>query len=136
MKSARTSSAACMRGLVEEARALKKTRHILMSSRSTLQAKDAQARTGEPISRSGSIFPKEEYVRKEGYEARYDELLSQNKLLFTLDLIKERLSLSYTRTDEARMADDITWIMIPAVHPGTVIFSGSEYSLETTLRAS
>ena len=80
-------------------------------NRSTLQAKDAQARTGEPISRSGSIFPKEEYVRKEGYEARYDELLSQNKLLFTLDLIKERLSLSYTRTDEARMADDITWIM-------------------------
>ena len=98
-------------GLMEEARALKKTRYILMSSRSTLQAKDAQARTGEPISRSGSIFPKEEYVRKEGYEARYDELLSQNKLLFTLDLIKERLSLSYTRTDEARMADDITWIM-------------------------
>ena len=86
-------------------------RYILMSSRSTLQAKDAQARTGEPITRSGSIFPKEEYVRKEGYEAKYDELLSQNKLLFTLDLIKERLSLAYTRTDEARMADDISWIM-------------------------
>ena len=43
-------------GLEEEARALKKTRYILMSSRSTLQAKDAQARTGEPITRSGSIF--------------------------------------------------------------------------------
>jgi transposase len=99
-------------GLVEEAKALKKTRYILMSSSSTLQAKDAQARTGEPpITRTGSIFPKEEYVRKEGYEAKYDELLSQNKLLFTLDLIKERLSLAYARTDEARMADDITWIM-------------------------
>ena len=98
-------------GLVEEAKALKKTRYILMSSRSTLQAKDAQARTGEPISKSGTIFPREEYIRKEGYEAKYDELLSQNRLLFTLDLIKERLSLAYTRTDEARMADDITWIM-------------------------
>ena len=98
-------------GLAEEARALKKTRYILMSSRSTLQAKDAQARTGEPITRSGSLFPKEKYVRKEGYEEKYDELLSQNKLLFTLDLIKERLSLAYSRTDEARMADDITWIM-------------------------
>lgn len=96
---------------MEEARALKKTRYILMSSRSTLQAKDAQARTGEPITRSGSLFPKEKYVRKEGYEEKYDELLSQNKLLFTLDLIKERLSLAYSRTDEARMADDITWIM-------------------------
>ena len=98
-------------GLVEEAKALKKTRYILMSSRSTLQAKDTQARTGEPISRSGVLFPKEEYVRKEGYEARYDELLSQNRLLFTLDLIKERLSLAYTRTDEALMTDDISWIM-------------------------
>ncbi len=66
-----------------------------------------QAKTGGPISRSGSLFPKEEYVRKEGYEAKYDELLSQNRLLFTLDLIKERLSLAYTRTDEARMAGDI-----------------------------
>ena len=98
-------------GLAEEARTLKKTRYILMSSRATLRAKDEQARTGEPITRSGSIFPKEEYVRKEGYEARYDELLRQNKLLLTLDLIKERLSLAYTRTDEARMADDISWIM-------------------------
>ena len=45
-------------GLVEEARALKKTRYILMSSRSTLQAKDAQARTGEPISRPVPSFPR------------------------------------------------------------------------------
>ena len=85
--------------------------NILMSKRSTLQAKDAQARTGETIKRSSSIFPKEVYVRKEGYEAKYDELLIQNRLLFTLDLVKERVSLAYTRTDEAWMADDITWIM-------------------------
>ena len=98
-------------GLVEEASALKKSRYILMSSRSTLQEKDTQARTGEPVARSGSLFPKKEYVRKEGYEAKYDELLSQNKLLFTLDLIKERISLAYSRTDEAQMADDISWIM-------------------------
>ena len=78
----------------------------------TLQAKVAQARTGETITRSGSIFPKEAYVRKEGFEAKYAELISQNRLLFTLDLVKERLSLAYTRTDGTRMADDITWIMI------------------------
>lgn len=99
-------------GLAAEAAALKKTHYyILMSNRSTLQAKDAQARTGKSVSRSGSIFPREAYVRKEGYEAKYDKLLSQNRLLFTLDLVKERLSLAYTRTDKARMADDIIWIM-------------------------
>jgi transposase len=74
-------------GLEDEARALKKTRYILMSNRITLQSKDEQARTGEPIVKSCSLFPREEYVRKEGYEAKYDELLSQNRLLFTLDLM-------------------------------------------------
>ena len=79
-----------------------------MSNRSTLQAKDAQARTRETITRVGFIFPKEAYVRKEGYEAKYDELISQNRLLFTLNLVKVRLFLAHTSTDEARMADDIT----------------------------
>ena len=70
-------------GLVEEAAALKKPRYILISNRSTFQAKDAQARTGGTITRSGSIFPMEAYVQKEGYEAKYDELLIQNRMLFT-----------------------------------------------------
>ena len=98
-------------GLVEEAKALKKTRYILMSSRRTLQEKDEQARSGEPILKSGTLFPRAEYMRKEGYEAKYDELLRQNKLLFTLDLIKERLRLAYTREDEPAMAEDISWII-------------------------
>ena len=97
---------------MEKAAALKKTLYILISNRlSTILAKDAQARTGETITRVGFIFPKEAYVRQEGYEAKCDELLIQSRLL-TLDLVKERLSLAYTRTDESRMADDITWIMI------------------------
>ena len=98
-------------GLEEEAHALKKTRYILMSSRQTLQAKDEQARSGEPITKSGTIFPKDELIRKEGYEAKYDELIQQNQLLFKLDLVKERLKLAYTRDDESRMAEDIAWIM-------------------------
>ena len=95
-------------GLLEEARALKKTRFILMSSRSTLQAKDEQARSGESIVKAGTIFPRAEYVRKEGFEAKYDELISQNKLLFTIDLIKDRLTLAYSRVEEPLMANDIS----------------------------
>ncbi|MEG1717009.1 MAG: transposase [Lachnospiraceae bacterium] len=38
-------------------------------------------------------------------------MLSQNKLLFTLDLIKERLTLAYSRNEEAQMAEDIISIM-------------------------
>lgn len=95
-------------GLLEEARALEKTRFILMSSRSTLQAKDEQARSGESIVKAGTIFPRAEYVRKEGFEAKYDELISQNKLLFTIDLIKDRLTLAYSRVEEPLMANDIS----------------------------
>lgn len=110
-------------GHIDEARALKKTKYILMSNRSTLREKDEQARNGDVISKSGILFPKEEYVRKEGYEARYDELLSQNSLLLTLDLIKEKLTVAYSRTDEAEMSDDISWIM------DTCTASGNEHLL-------
>ena len=78
-------------GNIEAARALKKTRYILMSNRSTLQKKDDK--------------------RKSGYEAKYDTLLQENKLLFTLDLVKEKLSAAYTLADEARMAGAISDIM-------------------------
>ena len=98
-------------GNEEAAKALKKTKYILTSKRSTLQAKDAQARTGKPIKKSSELFPREEYVRKEGYEKKYDDLLEQNKLLFTLDLIKERLTLAYSRDNEGEMANDIEEIM-------------------------
>ena len=90
---------------------MKKTKYILTSKRSTLQAKDEQARTGKPITKSSELFPREEYVRKEGYEKKYDELLEQNKLLFTLDLIKDKLNLAYSRDSETEMANDIESIM-------------------------
>ncbi len=111
-------------GNEEAAKALKKTKYILTSKRSTLQAKDAQARTGKPIKKSSELFPREEYVRKEGYEKKYDDLLEQNKLLFTLDLIKERLTLAYSRDNEGEMANDIEEIMDICAHATYKISSG------------
>ena len=95
----------------EAARSLKKTRYILMSSRQTLQKKDEDARTGHIVHKGSGLFKTESIVRKEGYEERYDELLQENQLLFTLDLIKEKLTLAYARTKETEMADDIIGIM-------------------------
>lgn len=104
------------RRLIEEenfdaARALKKTRYILMASRKTLQAKDADAREERVVHKGSDLFKTENVVRKEGYEKRYDALLQENRLLLTLDLIKEKLSLAYSRKDEASMAADIISIM-------------------------
>ena len=98
-------------GNIEAARALKKTRYILMSNRSTLQKKDDDAASGRIIHKGSPLFKTEDIKRKSGYEAKYDTLLQENKLLFTLDLVKEKLSAAYTLADEARMASAISDIM-------------------------
>ena len=98
-------------GNIEAARALKKTRYILMSNRSTLQKKYDDAASGRIIHKGSPLFKTEDIKRKSGYEAKYDTLLQENKLLFTLDLVKEKLSAAYTLADEARMAGAISDIM-------------------------
>ena len=94
-------------GNIEAARALKKTRYILMSNRSTLQKKDEDAASERVIHKGSPLFKTEDIKRKNGYEAKYDALLRENKLLFTLDLVKEKLSAAYALTDEPKMAEAI-----------------------------
>ena len=87
-------------GNIEAARALKKTKYILTSSRETLQKKDSDAAQERVIRKGSSLFKMEDFVRKSGYEERYNKLLEENRLFFTLDLIKEKLALAYSRTEE------------------------------------
>ena len=94
-------------GDVDAARSLKRTRYILTSKRSTLQKKDEEAASERVIHKGSPLFKTEDIKRKGGNEAKYDSLLQENKLLFTLDLIKEKLSDAYAMTDEAKMADAI-----------------------------
>lgn len=98
-------------GSIEAARSLKKTRYILTSSRSTLQRKDAEAAEGKILRKGNTLFGTENIVRKGGLEQKYDDLLAQNKLLFTLDLVKEKLADAYTEREEPRMAEKITDII-------------------------
>ena len=98
-------------GEIEAARSLKKTRYILTSKRSSLQRKDAEAREGKVVHKGSDLFGTEDIKRTEGYEAKYDELISQNKLLFTADLIKEKLHYAYSLMDEVNMAKEINEII-------------------------
>lgn len=95
-------------GDIEAAQSLKRTRYILTSSRSTLQQKDAEAAAGKVLRKGNELFGTENIVRKGGLEQKYDDLLAQNKLLFTLDLVKEKLADAYAERDEPRMAEKIT----------------------------
>lgn len=95
----------------QAAKSLKGSRYILTSSKQTLARKDQEAEDGKILSKGSSLFSKEQVVRKDGHLARYEDLIRQNKLLFTLDLIKEKLCEAYKMTDEPSMADAITEIM-------------------------
>ena len=63
------------------------------------------------ISRGGERFPQPVVARKSGYVQRYEELIRQNQLFFTLDIIKDKLASAYKQTDEAVMAEEISDIM-------------------------
>lgn len=93
------------------AKSLKGSRYILTSSKQTLARKDREAEDGKILSKGSSLFSKEQVVRKDGHLARYEDIIRQNKLLFTLDLIKEKLCEAYKMTDEPSMAGAITEIM-------------------------
>jgi len=92
-------------GDIEAAVALKRTKYILTSNRSTLQRKDKEAAEGKVLSKGSTLFHKEEVVRKSGYESKYDELLAENALLFTVDLVKEKLREAYRQMNEPDMAE-------------------------------
>lgn len=98
-------------GDIEAAQSLKRTRYILTSNRSTLQQKDAEAAEGKVLRKGNELFGTENIVRKGGLEQKYDNLLAQNKLLFTLDLMKEKLTDAYAERNEPRMAEKITDII-------------------------
>lgn len=92
-------------------KSLKRTKYILTSSRATLQKKDQEARDNKVISKGSKLFFTADVVRKEGYELKYDELLRENELLFTLDIVKEKLANAYSMFDEPKMAEEIIEIM-------------------------
>ena len=95
----------------EAARSLKRTKYILTSNRTTLQKKDAEAKAGKILSKGSSLFNTDAVVRHGGYEEKYDALIQENELLFTLDLLKEKLAEAYRQTSEATMASMMIDIM-------------------------
>lgn len=98
-------------GDIDGARLLKKSKYILTSSRKTLERKDNEAIEGKAIEKGNELFGKEEIKRKFGYIERYKELLKLNKLFFTIDVIKEKISLSYGYKNEDEMRSEIESII-------------------------
>ena len=98
-------------GNKEGAKSLKGSRYILMSRRDTLKQKDVEASQGKVIQKEVKLFGVPEMKRSEGYESQYNNLLAENKLLFTVDLVKEMLDKAYLETTDAGMADIVDQII-------------------------
>lgn len=118
-------------GDIKGAKALKKTRYILTSSRSTLQRKDNEADAGKVLSRGSALFHMPEVRRHGGYEAKYDELLSENSLLFTVDLVKEQLRAAFAETSEFTMTERVIDIIDTCNATGNAHFQWFARLLDT-----
>ena len=82
-------------GNAEAAKALKGSKYIMCSNASTRAARSADAREDKVIQESGGLFNRPEVKRKRDYESEYEKLIKENKLFFTIDLIKEKLEKAY-----------------------------------------
>jgi transposase len=93
------------------AKSLKGSKHILIAKKSTLEAKDEKAIVGTPIRKESELFNTPEVTLKHGYVERYEELLAENKLFFTCDIIKEKLDYAYKLKGVAAMTLELSDII-------------------------
>lgn len=98
-------------GDIEAAKSLKRTRYILTSSRKTLARKDQEAEDEKVLSKGSDLFNTKDVKRKKGYVEKYENLLKENELLFTIDIIKEKLTDAYISSNEDVMTKKISEIM-------------------------
>ena len=98
-------------GTPEAAKLLKNSRYILMSKRSTLVQKDGDARQGKLVSVFGEIFNKPEIRAHGDNESWYDDLLEENRLFFTIDIVKYLLDQAYCSNDEVEMCVKLEYII-------------------------
>ena len=82
-------------GKLEEAEQLKGAKYILYMSNDTRLEKDKKAAEGKVIRKGSKIAGFDDVVAKGGNQQRYKDLIKDNALLFTCDIIKEKLKAAY-----------------------------------------
>ena len=95
----------------EAAQTLKGSKYVLMSGWDTLLQKDRDARHNKVLSEAGILFNKPEIIQQGGNRKRYKEIIEQNELLFTADLVKEKLKFAYEADTELKMKRRINSII-------------------------
>ena len=91
-------------GEIVQARLLKGSKYILMSSKATLASKDAKGKAGAMMGGENTLFGLKPVLAKTGFVKRYNELLKVNSLFMTCDLVKDQLERAFKRSDPEEMA--------------------------------
>jgi cobalt-precorrin 5A hydrolase len=73
--------------------------------------KDKEAENGKVIDKGSELFKKAPIKRTGGKVDKYNKILEENKLLFTAELIKEKIQHAYTLTNENEMKLEIEEII-------------------------
>ncbi len=108
-------------GKVEEAKHLKGSKYILMSNRETLQAHDELI--GQILKPGSELFNLPEVKVKRNLSEIYDKLIAENKLLFTIDMLKEDLKDAFCTTDDIVMKKKIGHIIAVCFATGNSHFT-------------
>lgn len=98
-------------GRFDEAKSLKNSKYILMSSTDTLKQKAKEAKDQIVISKGSKLYNTKPYIRKGGNLQRYKKLIKLNELFFTIDLVKENLKLAYICNTKKEMVKIINNII-------------------------
>lgn len=98
-------------GRVEDARSLKHTKYVLMTTEETRKKKEKDAKKEKVVSKGNELFNKPEVKQKAGIKDEYEKLISENKLLFIADYVKDQLDKAYKTTSERGMKIHINRII-------------------------
>lgn len=82
-------------GKLEEAEQLKGAKYVLYMSEGTRIEKDKKAAEGKVIRKGSKIAGSNDVIAKGGNQQRYNDIIKANALLFTCDLVKEKLKAAY-----------------------------------------
>ena len=98
-------------GKEEDARKLKHSKLIISANIETLVKRDKESDNGKVLSKSSTIFNKNEVKRKGGKLDKFYEIVNNNEIFLLLEIIKEILNEAYKCNDEEEMSKLIFDIM-------------------------
>lgn len=98
-------------GKVKEANSLKRSKYILTSSKETLKKKDEDAEANKVLKKGSELFQITSITQKGNKVKKYEQIIEENELLFTAELIKEKVTSAYTLRDEKEMKNEIEEII-------------------------